>query len=78
MRISFWSVTNQQSMMELNAEVQELIASFTSISSQCNIVLHENEKLKKKINTLERLAAEVKEDNESLKKELYKKQESSN
>ena len=75
MRISFWSVTNQQSMMELNAEVQELIASFTSISSQCNIVLHENEKLKKKINTLERLAAEVKEDNESLKKELYKKQE---
>jgi len=75
LRISFWSVTNQQSMMELNAEVQELIASFTSISSQCNIVLHENEKLKKKINTLERLAAEVKEDNESLKKELYKKQE---
>jgi len=75
LRISFWSVTNQQSMMELNAEVQELIASFTSISSQCNIVLHENEELKKKINTLERLAAEVKEDNESLKKELYKKQE---
>ena len=38
-------------------------------------MLHENEDLKKKIDNLETLAAEVKRDNESLKKELFKRQE---
>ena len=62
-------------MMELNEDFQELISSFSSISNQCNILLHENEDLKKKIDNLETLAAEVKRDNESLKKELCKRQE---
>merc|ERR1712098_329449 len=54
---------------------QELITSFSKISSQCNIVLRENEVFKKKIDDLGGLADQLKVENENLKKEIFKKQD---
>jgi len=61
--------------MELCKEMQELITSFSKISSQCNIVLRENEVFKKKIDDLGGLADQLKVENENLKKEMFKKQD---